>query len=110
MKKLISLTMAVLMLMTIAIAALAESTASSPIAQTIDSCGTLLFGTDNVTLKGGVELSLDGNWFKTAEVTCQQEGYNSCIDLKVKSLRKNGKTKDSGYTVFDQNGGCTWLR
>lgn len=104
MKKLISLTMAVLMLMTIAIAALAESTASSPIAQTIDSCGTLLFGTDNVTLKGGVELSLDGNWFKTAEVTCQQEGYNSCIDLKVKSLRKNGKTKDSGYTVFDQNG------
>ena len=104
MKKLISLTMAVLMLMTIAIAALAENAASSPVAQIVDSCGNLLFKTDNVTLKGGVELSLDGKWFKTAELTCQQEGYNSCIDLKVKSLRKNGSTKDSGYTIFDQNG------
>ena len=104
MKKLISLTMAMLMLMVMAIAALAESPAVKPVAKAIDDCGTLLFKTDNVTLKGGVELSLDGNWFKTAEVTCQQEGYNSCIDLKVKSQRKNGTTKDSGYTIFDKNG------
>ena len=102
MKRLLTLMTALVMIFTLAAAALAEE--NNVLLQVVDDCDKLLFDTDNVTLKGNMDFSFDGNWFKTVDGVYQQEGYDSYCDLKVKSPRKDGTVKESGYTVFDNEG------
>ena len=102
MKKLLALVTALIMIFTLAAMALAEE--NSVLVQVVDDCDKILFSTDNVTLKGNMEFSFDGNWFKTVDGVYQQEGYNAYCDLKVKSPKKDGSVKDSGYTIYDEEG------
>ena len=102
MKKLLALMTALIMIFTLAATALAEE--NNVLLQVIDDCDKLLFNTDNVTLKGNMEFSFDGNWFKTVDGVYQQEGYDAYCDLKVKSPKKDGSVKESGYTIFDDDG------
>ena len=102
MKRLLTLVTALIMIFTLAAAALAEE--NNVLLQVVDDCDKLLFNTDNVTLKGNMEFSFDGNWFKTIDGVYQQEGYDAFCDLKVKSPKKDGSVKNSGYTIFDDDG------
>ena len=102
MKRTMALMTALIMVFTLAAAVLAED--SNILVQVVNDCEKLLFNTDNVTLKGGVEFSLDGKWFKNADIVYQQEGYDAYCDLKVKSPKKDGTVKENGYTVFDDDG------
>ena len=102
MKRLLTLVTALVMILTLAAAALAEG--NNVLLQVADDCDKLLFNTDNVTLKGNMEFSFDGNWFKTIDGVYQQEGYDAYCDLKVKSPKKDGSVKNSGYTIFDDDG------
>ena len=94
MKRTMALMTALIMVFTLAAAVLAED--SNILVQVVNDCEKLLFNTDNVTLKGGVEFSLDGKWFKNADIVYQQEGYDAYCDLKVKSPKKDGTVKESG--------------
>ena len=98
MKRLVSLVAALVMIFTLASAALAEE--NNILQQVAEDCDRLLFRLDNVTLRGGAELSYEGQWFKTAEGVYQQEGFRSCWDLKVKTPLKDGTVRESGYTIY----------
>ena len=102
MKRLLTLVTALVMILTLAAAALAEG--NNVLLQVADDCDKLLFSTDNVTLKGNMEFSFDGNWSKTIDGVYQQEGYDAYCDLKVKRPKKDGSVKNSGYTIFDDDG------
>ena len=65
MKRLLTLVTALVMILTLAAAALAEG--NNVLLQVADDCDKLLFSTDNVTLEGNMEFSFDGNWFKTID-------------------------------------------
>ena len=100
MKKRILLMMALMMILTLVAAALADG--DTALERVVEDCNGLLFRLDNVTLKGGAEFSLDGEWFKTVDAVYMQDGYRSYWDLKVKSPRKfkAGEIKESGYTIY----------
>lgn len=99
MKRLTALLTALVMALTMTAAtALAEG--DNVLQQIVDDCDRLLFQLDNVTLQGGMELSYEGQWFKTVEGIYQQEGFRSCWDLKVESPEKNGGILRSGYTIY----------
>ena len=98
MKRLVSLVAALVMILTLASAAPAEE--NNVLQQVAEDCDRLLFRLDNVTLRGGAELSYEGQWFKTAEGVYQQEGFRSCWDLKVKTPLKDGTVRESGYTIY----------
>lgn len=99
MKKFIIWLTAALLVLAMCITVLAES-ASEPAAEMYDSLVKLLFNTENVTLKGAAEFKLDGEWFKTAEGTWQQDGDRSFRQLLLKAPGKNGTEKKNGYTIF----------
>ena len=99
MKKLIICMTAALLALAMCIGVLAES-ASEPAAELYDSMVNLLFNTSNVTLKGTAEFTLDGEWFKTAEGTWQQDGDRAFRQLLLKAPGKNGTEKKNGYTIF----------
>lgn len=99
MKKLIICMTAALLALAMCIGVLAES-ASEPAAELYDSLVNLLFNTSNVTLKGTAEFKLDGEWFKTAEGTWQQDGDRAFRQLLLKAPGKNGTEKKNGYTIF----------
>ena len=98
MKRLVSLVTALVMIFALGTAALAEE--SNVLQQIAEDCDRVLFRLNNVTLRGGVELSYEGQWFKTAEGVYQQEDFRSCWDLKVKSPRKDGTVAETGYTIY----------
>ena len=95
MKKRIALTLAVVMIL-VSVSAFAET----PVRKMYDSVFNLLFDTNNVTLRGHAEFSLDGEWFKTADAVYIQDDFNSRFDWKLHSPRWDGSERESGYTVI----------
>ena len=68
-----------------------------------DAAVNLLLGTDNVTLTGEAEFSLEGERFKTAKLECVQDGANSLLRWDLLTPRMEaGLTYDrqTGYTVI----------
>ena len=96
MKKRIALTLALAMIL-VSVSAFAET----PVRKMYDSVFNLLFDTNNVTLTGHAEFSLDGEWFKTADAVYIQDGVNSRFDWKLLSPRWDGSERESGYTVIE---------
>lgn len=94
MKKTVSLLLS-LLLLALAVSAGAES----PLTAFCDSEEKLLFDTTNVTLTGKAEFSLDGEWFKTAEIRYMQDGENSFWKLDLTGPRSDGELIRNGYTV-----------
>ena len=101
MKRLVSLVTALAMILLLVSGALAQE--DNVLQQVVEDCDRVLFRLNNVTLRGGVELSYEGQWFKTAEGIYQQEDFRSCWDLKVKSPRKDGSVSETGYTIYGDN-------
>ena len=65
-----------------------------------DSIFNLLFDTNNVTLTGNAEFSLDGERFKTADAKYIQDGTNSLWQWKLLTPRKDGTEREGGYTII----------
>lgn len=68
-----------------------------------DAALDLLLDTQNVTLNGHAEFSLDGERFKTADLCYVQDDVNSLLQLNLLTPARNGIRKpdrESGYTVI----------
>ena len=97
MKKLIISLTAVLIALLVCFSVLADN--STPAAELYDSLVKTLFHTDNVTLTGTAKFSLDGVWFKTAEVTLKQDGNRAFREMKLRGPKRNGTVQKNGYTI-----------
>ena len=74
--------------------------AEKPLTALFDFSEELLFATSNVTITGKAEFTLDGEWFKTAEIKYIQDGDRSFWDLKLTSPKQDGTERHNGYTVI----------
>ena len=97
MKKLMIWLTTALLVMILCFAALANG--NDKAAELYDSVADLLFFTDNVTLTGTAEFTLDGEWFKTAEGTWKQDGSRSFRQLLLSSPKWDGTKRKNGYTL-----------
>jgi len=86
----------VLVLTLLTVSAFSET----PVRAMYDSVFNLLFDTNNVTLAGHAEFSLDGERFKTADLRYVQDGTNSLLEWKLLTPRKDGSEREGGYTVI----------
>ncbi len=100
MKKWIALLLTAVLALTLTGAAWAET----PLRLMFDSAYELLFETNNVTLLGSADFLLDGERFKTAVATHQQQDSTSCWRLRLLTPQEDGTEKETGYTVY-ANGG-----
>ena len=87
----------------IAISVLALSVcaaAETPARQVYDTVFRLLSDTENVTLTGHAEFSLDGKRFKTADALYIQDGTRSLWQWDLLTPRADGSERKGGYTVI----------
>ena len=66
----------------------------------VDACLGLLFYTENVTVTGSAEFTLDGQRFKGVDVTYVQAGEDSYWDLKTHTPKADGTEREGGYTII----------
>jgi hypothetical protein len=73
--------------------------------QLADSGIVLLFETNNVTLSGAADFYLNGERFKSAEVTYKQAGTDSFWDLQLKTPREYRTDRETGFIIIanDEN-------
>ena len=73
--------------------------------QLADSGIVLLFETNNVTLSGAANFYLNGERFKSAEVTYKQAGTDSFWDLQLKTPREYRTDRETGFIIIanDEN-------
>ena len=83
----------------LALAMVSGACAESVLTEFYDAGTRLLFETENVTLTGHAEFSLDGEWFKTAEGTCIQAGDDAYQRLRLTTPLADGSNRETGYTV-----------
>ena len=98
MKKAASLILVIMMMLSALVGAAAEN--NKPLSALCDSVFELLFSTNNVTLEGEANFSLDGNWFKTAKARYIQDGDRSYWDLKLSAPKLDGTVRENGYTII----------
>ena len=92
MKKLAILIAAVLTVIIVCAAAFANENA----VDLYDRTMALLTGNSNATLNMTAEFALDGQWFKTAEVTLKQDGDRTYRKLHLRSPKKDGTERENG--------------
>lgn len=81
---------------------------AGPVGTLVDAGASLLFDTDNVTLEGFADFSLNGERFKTAQITYKQAGEDSIWDLRLFTPRQFRSDRETGYTVI-ANGGDIYV-
>ena len=88
-------------LLALALAAVmcAGAFAESAAVKLAGSAADLLFRTDNVTVKAKAEFSLDGEWFKTAEITWVQDNTRSYREFLLSSPKWDGSVRNNGYRL-----------
>ena len=99
MKKLAITLTAALLALVICLTAAAETT---PASELYDAAVQLLFYTDNVTLNAKAEFSLDGEWFKTADISVKQDHNRSVRQLLLTSPKADGTERKNGYTIVTE--------
>ncbi len=87
-----------LLILAVSLAALADHTAMRLYDETAD----LLFRTDNVTVALKAEFTLDGTWFKTADITLKQSGNYGFRQMLLTSPKKDGTERHNGYTIVTE--------
>ena len=97
MRKLIVSLTAFLLALLVCISVLAEN--NTPATELYDSLTKLLFKNDNVTLTGTAKFSLDGVWFKTADITLKQDGDRSYRELALSGTKPDGTAQKNGYRI-----------
>ena len=98
---------ALIFLVSLALCVCLASTAlaEGPLTDLWNSGYDFLFRTDNVTVDGELNFSLDGEHFKTARLHYVQDGKKSFYGLKLLSPRKDGTERESGWTIIaDEKG------
>ena len=70
----------------------------------VSAGATLVFDTHNVTIKGNAEFQLDGQRFKTAEITYIQDGEDSFWQEKLFTPRPYMSDLETGFTVISNSG------
>ena len=98
MKKLAILIAAVLLVLIVCAAAFANDSA----VELYNSTAVLLFDHNNMTMNASVEFSLDGQWFKTADITMKQDGDRAYHKLHLRSPKKDGTVRENGYTIVTE--------
>ena len=94
-RRLLASVLALALCLTVALTALAEGKLR-PLYQ----AGTrLLFDTDNVTIAVHADFAYNDMLFKTLEGAYRQDGYNSLMDIQLKTPWSDGSIRDSGFTV-----------
>ena len=94
-RRFIASVLALALCLAVAVSALAEGKL-----KTLYQAGTkLLFDTDNVTLGAHAEFSYNDMLFKTMDAAYIQDGFNSLMDIKLKTPWPDGSVRDSGFTV-----------
>ena len=96
MKRLFAMFFTLILLLAFACSALADGV----IAPLVESAQILLFDTENVTLSGHADFSLNGERFKTAEILYRQAAEDSFWQLDLKTPRKNREDRETGYTII----------
>ena len=99
MKKIVAVLLSIIMVLILTMTALADN----ELRIFYDSVTNLLFETNNVTLTGHAEFSLDGKRFKTADLNYIQDYTNSYYQLKLLTPRRDGShepDRESGYTII----------
>ena len=99
MKKLMITAAAVILALAVCLTALADTTAE----WLYDSVVKLLCYTGNVTLNVKAEFSMDGEWFKTADLTVKQDYNRSERKLLLTSPKADGTQRQNGYTIVSDN-------
>lgn len=94
-RRLLALVLALILCLAFALSALAEGKLR-PLYQ---AGVQLLFDTDNVTIDAQAEFAYNGMLFKTLEGVLKQDGFNSLMDIKLKTPWPDGTVRDSGFTV-----------
>ena len=74
--------------------------AESRLGAIVDGGEKLAFSTQNVTITGQAEFLLDGERFKTAEITYVQDGENSFWQEKLFTPREWRSDRETGFTVI----------
>ncbi len=82
--------------------------AESSLLPLVDAAERLAFHTDNVTITGKADFLLDGERFKTAEITYVQDGENSLWREKLLTPLEWRSDYESGFTVV-QNGNAVYV-
>ena len=96
MRKTIRSLAAILLVLAMAVPALAGNGAGIY----YDAAMSVLFDTQNVTLKGEANFALDDVWFKTATGTYIQDSDRSFWQLDLSSPKADGSRRENGYTVI----------
>lgn len=99
MKKIIVSILLIVMALCLTLTAFADSS----LRLFYDSAMELLFETQNVTLTGHAEFSLDGERFKTADLKYIQCYNNSLLQYHLLTPRRDGSEgpdRESGYTII----------
>lgn len=97
MKKMMISLGALLLVLALCFAVMAEN--STPATELYDSLTKILFTDENVTLTGKAKFSLDGVWFKTADITLKQDGNQSYRELALSGTRLDGTAQKNGYQI-----------
>lgn len=97
MKKLMISLGTLLLVLALCFAVMAEN--STPATELYDSLTKILFTDDNVTLTGTAKFSLDGVWFKTADIILKQDGNQGYRELALSGTRLDGTAQKNGYQI-----------
>ncbi len=74
--------------------------AESSLVSLIGAAERLAYETDNVSITGKADFSLNGKRFKTAEINYIQDGFNSIWQEKLLTPREGKADLESGFTVI----------
>ena len=98
MRRIAAMLVFLMMILSLAATAFAEDS----LTLFFDAATELMFETNNVTLDGHAEFSLDGERFKTADLHYIQNYTNSMYKLDLQTPRRDGSKPDreSGYTII----------
>lgn len=96
MKKITAVMLTLILLVSLSCSSMADNV----IAPILESARTLLFDTENVTLRGHAVFSLNGERFKTADILYKQAGEDSHWQLDLLTPRLYRKDQETGFTVI----------
>lgn len=94
----------------LAMALCACACADTDLTALYDAGAALVFDTPSVAVRVNAEFALNGERFKTAELTQVQSGANYYRDVHLLTPMPGGETLDSGYTILSAGGQVASVR
>ena len=98
-KKILAFLSVLLVFSLVAVCCLSASSEGN-LLRIFDAGKTLLFDTENVTVSGHAEFTLDGERFKTADILYKQDSTYSHWQLDLLTPRPDAEDRETGYTII----------